>query len=222
MEYEKAIEYAQHHTPISVALLIHLSSLVMKNTGKAYKTALGDFSSAQGELRLLNVTAGVGGRSYMNYSKVPQKLAEFCEQVNVARENAATKTIDELYQLTFDAHYQLVTIHPWADGNGRMARLIMNMLQFEFGLIPAKIINRFEEVEEQNLVAATGLADRGVKTANFAVLRDTAMPAALVELGFLTTPAEEALLCDAAWQQRAAAAIVQGIVACDCNILQQS
>ena len=64
--YEKAIEYAQHHTPISVALLIHLSSLVMKNTGKAYKTALGDFSSARGELRLLNVTAGVGGRSYMN------------------------------------------------------------------------------------------------------------------------------------------------------------
>lgn len=41
--------------------------------------------------------------------------------------------------LSFDAHYELVTIHPWADGNGRMARLLMNMIQFEFGLIPAKI-----------------------------------------------------------------------------------
>lgn len=81
---------------------------------------------------------------------------------------------------------------------------------------------RLAQQIQQNLVAATGLADRGVKTANFAVLRDTAMPAALVELGFLTTPVEEALLCDAAWQQRAAAAIVQGIVACCCNILQQS
>lgn len=41
--------------------------------------------------------------------------------------------------LSFDAHYELVTIHPWADGNGRMARLLMNMIQFEFGLVPAKI-----------------------------------------------------------------------------------
>ena len=47
--------------------------------------------------------------------------------------------------MTFDAHYNLVTIHPWADGNGRMARLVMNMLQFEFGLIPAKILKEDKE-----------------------------------------------------------------------------
>lgn len=46
----------------------------------------------------------------------------------------------QLYEISFDAHYDLVTIHPWADGNGRMARLLMNMLQFEFGLIPTKIL----------------------------------------------------------------------------------
>lgn len=160
--YEKAIEYATNHTPISVELLIRLSSLVMKNTGKEYKTALGDFSSARGELRLLNVTAGVGGRSYMNYSKVPQKLVEFCKQVNAARANAATKTIDELYQLTFDAHYQLVTIHPWADGNGRMARLVMNMLQFEFGLIPAKIMKEDKEEYIKALVATREEDDRNI------------------------------------------------------------
>ena len=160
--YEKAIEYAKNHTPISVELLIRLSSLVMKNTGKEYKTALGDFSSARGELRLLNVTAVVGGRSYMNYSKVPQKLVKFCKQVNAARANAATKTIDELYQLTFDAHYQLVTIHPWADGNGRMARLVMNMLQFEFGLIPAKIIKEDKEEYIKALVATREEDDRNI------------------------------------------------------------
>lgn len=160
--YEKAIEYAKNHAPMSVELLIRLSSLVMKNTGKEYKTALGDFSSARGELRLLNVTAGVGGRSYMNYSKVPQKLAEFCEQVNAARANAATKTIDELYQLTFDAHYQLVTIHPWADGNGRMARLVMNMLQFEFGLIPAKTMKEDKEEYIKALVATREEDDRNI------------------------------------------------------------
>ena len=46
----------------------------------------------------------------------------------------------EQYLLSFDAHYQLVTIHPWVDGNGRMSRLVMNHLQYEFGLIPVKIV----------------------------------------------------------------------------------
>lgn len=143
--YEKAIELAKKNTPISVELLISLSALVMKNTGKEYKTALGDFSSSRGELRLLNVTSGVGGRSYMNYSKVPTKLAEFCTQLNAVRAKSSEMSVDELYQLTFDAHYNLVTIHPWADGNGRMARLVMNMLQFEFGIIPTKILKEHKE-----------------------------------------------------------------------------
>ena len=151
--YEKAIELAKQHKPITIDMLISLSALVMKNTGKEYNTALGNFSSARGELRLLNVTAGVGGRSYMNYSKVPAKLAEFCDQLNAERVKSATMTVDELYQMSFDAHYNLVTIHPWADGNGRMARLVMNMLQFEFGLIPTKILKEDKEEYIKALVA---------------------------------------------------------------------
>lgn len=151
--YEKAIEFAKQHKPITTEMLVLLSALVMKNTGKEYKTALGDFSSGRGELRLLNVSAGIGGRSYMNYSKVPMKLAEFCEQLNASRAKASEMSMDELYRLTFDAHYQLVTIHPWADGNGRMARLVMNMLQFEFGLIPTKILSKDKEEYIKALVA---------------------------------------------------------------------
>lgn len=89
--------------------------------------------------RLLNVTAGINGRSYLNYSKIPNRLKELCSLINQQRIDYHTKTLEELYNISFDAHYHLVTIHPWADGNGRMARLFMNMLQFEFGLIPTKI-----------------------------------------------------------------------------------
>lgn len=143
--YETAIKLAHAHTDITIDLLKSLSALVMKNTGQEYKTALGDFSSAKGDLRLLNVTAGVGGKSYMNYSKVPVKLAEFCNWLNQERKNYASKSVAQLYELSFDTHYHLVTIHPWADGNGRMARLVMNMLQFEFGLIPTKILKDDKE-----------------------------------------------------------------------------
>ena len=58
----QTIQLAKSHTPITIDILKELSALVMKNTGKEYKTALGDFSSAKGELRLLNVTAGIGGK----------------------------------------------------------------------------------------------------------------------------------------------------------------
>ena len=137
--YEKSISLASSHADITVDLLKALSSIVMKNTGSEYKTALGDFSSARGELRLLNVTAGIGGRSYMSYTKVPEKLASFCTSLNDRRKTCNTEDIAALYDMSFDAHYNLVTIHPWADGNGRMARLLMNHLQFEFGLIPTKV-----------------------------------------------------------------------------------
>ena len=115
--YENAVKLANTHADISIDLLKDFSALVMKNTGQEYKTALGAFSSARGELRLLNKE----------------------------RENYTHKSTIQLYEISFDAHYHLATIHPWADGNGRMARLLMNMLQFEFGLIPTKILNEDKE-----------------------------------------------------------------------------
>ena len=54
--------------------------------------------------------------------------------------------IIEQYLLSFDAHYELVTIHPWVDGNGRMSRLIMNYIQFEYGLVPTKV-NKDDKAE---------------------------------------------------------------------------
>ena len=136
--YEESIRLAKIHSDITIDILKALSHLVMQNTGSIYNTALGDFSSANGDLRLVNVTAGVGGRSYLSFQKVPAKLQEFCDWLNVQRKRPMS--LPERYDLSFEAHYRLVTIHPWADGNGRMARLVMNHIQFEFGLIPAKVL----------------------------------------------------------------------------------
>ena len=135
--YIEALALAGQHTDYSIKLLCHLSSMVMNNTGSEYKTMIGDFSSAKGDLRLLNVTAGRGGKSYMSYQKVPKRLEDFCSWLNNERKNISLNNIDKIYELSFMAHYNLVYIHPWADGNGRMSRLVMNMLQAEFGVIPS-------------------------------------------------------------------------------------
>ena len=138
--YEQAIRLAKLHTDFSVEMLKELSSIVMKNTGSQYNTVQGSFDASKGDLRLVNVTAGAGGKSYLNYAKVPSKLTTFCQEMNKRRRVLVdSKDILEQYLLSFDAHFQLVTIHPWADGNGRMSRLIMNYIQFEFGLVPTKV-----------------------------------------------------------------------------------
>ena len=51
-----------------------------------------------------------------------------------------------------------MTIHPWADGNGRMARIVMNQIQFEFGLIPAKVLKE-DKGDYINALIATREAD---------------------------------------------------------------
>ena len=139
--YEHSMRLAHQHTDFTVEKLKELSAIVMKNTGASYNTAQGSFDASKGDLRLVGVTAGIGGRSYMNFQKVPTKLAELCQQLNERRQALLKNTdIIEQYLLSSDAHYQLVTIHPWVDGNGRMSRLVMNHLQYEFGLVPVKII----------------------------------------------------------------------------------
>ena len=145
--YEHSMQLAEQHKDFSVEMLKTLSALVMKNTGSAYNTVQGSFDASKGDLRLVSVTAGIGGRSYMDYRKVPEKLQEFCLQLNeMRRQLVNSNDLIAKYLLTFDAHYQLVTIHPWVDGNGRMSRLVMNHLQYEFGLVPVKI-NKADKAE---------------------------------------------------------------------------
>jgi len=125
---------------------------VLKNTGAQYNTLQGSFDASKGELRLLNVSAGVGGRSYMNFLKVPARLAEFCSWLNAERNRISDDAVLEAYEMSFRAHFRLVTIHPWADGNGRMSRLVMNLLQWEKHLLPTIVYKEHKAAYIQALI----------------------------------------------------------------------
>lgn len=138
--YEYGMKWIQQHDPITVEWLISLAAKVMKHTGSEYSAMAGSFSAAKGELRKLNVSAGLGGPSYMSYQKVPSRLAAFCEELNRRRASVDKTDPCAIYDLSFWAHYELVTIHPWADGNGRTSRLLMNLLQMEYDLLPVRVL----------------------------------------------------------------------------------
>ena len=138
--YEYGMQWIRKHEPITVEWLVTLASKVMYRTGSEYHSLGGDFDASKGELRKLNVTAGIGGRSYMSYLKVPMALQAFCEELNRRRSEIDPSDIAAVYELSFWAHFELVTIHPWADGNGRTCRLLMNLLQMEYGVLPTKVL----------------------------------------------------------------------------------
>ena len=65
---------------------------------------------------------------------------------------------------------------------------------------------------QTSLVKSLGRVDRGIKaTTSFYVIRNTAMPAVLAEIGFISNPAEEALMMIEEWWEDAAEALARGI-----------
>jgi uncharacterized protein YjdB len=64
---------------------------------------------------------------------------------------------------------------------------------------------------QQNMVAATGAANHGITGETFSVIRESAMPATLLEVGFISDPAERLKLFTDAYQNTLAQAIANGI-----------
>lgn len=140
-------EQAKIKRKLSVDFIKEIGALVMKNTGGFTKTVLGDFDTSKGDLRLAQVY--VDKKYFPNYKKVPMLLEQLSNSVN--------KRIDkvkdyEIIKLSSDIHYNFVNIHPFGDGNGRTARLLMNYIQLYYNepLIKVFTEDRVEYIDALN------------------------------------------------------------------------
>ncbi|MCF6357151.1 MAG: Fic family protein [Draconibacterium sp.] len=109
---------------ISVGFLKEVAALTMKNTGGIVKTISGEFDSSKGDLRLAQVY--IDKKYFPDLKKVPALLETLCNRINEIID--VVEGVDVI-KLAADLHYNLVNIHPWADGNGRVSRLMMNYIQ---------------------------------------------------------------------------------------------
>lgn len=80
---------------------------------------------------------------------------------------------------------------------------------YKFG-IKAHSLARYVQAE---LIATLGTKNRGVKTGNLALVRDTVAPAILVELAFITNATDKAKVDSATEQKNCAISICKGICA---------
>jgi Fic family protein len=133
-DHFKALQFiiteAKVKRKLSSDFICELNAQVMKNTGSIYNTIFGEIDATKGMFRKGNVSAG--NSYFVNYDKVEKLVAELSSKINNKIENK--NSIEDKLHLSFDAHFELVSIHPFYDGNGRTSRLLMNFLQVFFNL----------------------------------------------------------------------------------------
>jgi N-acetylmuramoyl-L-alanine amidase len=102
-----------------------------------------------------------------------------------------------------------VSIHANAFGSGGWN----NVGGIETYVYPSRppVANQLAQKIQRNLVIATGLENRGVRTADFHVLRETKMDAVLVEGGFMTNRNEVELLRSETYRRTIAEGIVKAL-----------
>lgn len=135
----------------------------------------------------LNSSTGSSARGAETYFLSPEASDEMASAA-AARESASANSeeADALYSLQLILWDLAQTRH--LSESQRLAKLIQGELNTELGL-----------------------RDRGVKQAPFRVLMGAAMPAVLVELGFLSNPEEEKKLLAPAYRAQLADALVRAL-----------
>jgi Fic family protein len=107
-----------------------------------------------GRLRTIMVRVSGSQVKFPDPVKVPELMEQFISWLHTTDEHPVL--------VAANAHLRLVTIHPFVDGNGRTARLLMNLLLMQAGYPPAIIspkqrpayINSLEQAQLKNDPAA--------------------------------------------------------------------
>ena len=126
IDHYEAIRYvrdlARRGTPLTESDLRGLHTLVVKRSNPDIAGRYAD----QGRY----VLTGAGRHAFPSPAEVPALMGDFAAWLRGAPETPDT---------AFAAHLRLVAIHPFNDGNGRTARLLMNLLLLRAGYPPVAV-----------------------------------------------------------------------------------
>lgn len=141
-------------TQITIDFIRKINGLVMKNTGKIYETVFGQVDGSKGEFRKGNVSAG--NSYFVNFNKVEILTEKLVKIINEGLLHV--ESFEDKINLSFDAQFDLLTIHPFYDGNGRTSRLLMNFIQRYFSL-PLAIVFKEDKAEYFTALEETRLKE---------------------------------------------------------------
>ena len=146
-----AMRKADEQLLLSQEFLKELNSINMANTAQIVSNIKGTVDGRTGAFRLVNAFSEALGY-YLDPDKIEDAVNRFCSHYNDAL--SKSKDSNDILKCSFDAHVNLILIHPWQDGNKRTSRLVMNFIQRRAGL-PLTMV---EKINEKDYIAALKVA----------------------------------------------------------------
>lgn len=127
INHKTALEYIREfakrgHQFLEEKDILYIHSLILKGINDAWA----------GRYRQVPVRISGSEVVLPNYVKVPSLMENFMRWLQSIQGEHPVK-------IAADAHYKLVSIHPWVDGNGRTSRLLMDLILIQHGYPPAII-----------------------------------------------------------------------------------
>ena len=141
--FNKILELIENNEPINEKEVLDIHRIIL--------TGLDDINA--GFYRNCRVRISGSNSILPNPLKVPELMTDFYEWLEDSLENEPLTAIM--------AHLKFVSIHPFTDGNGRTARLLMNAILLQYGYVP--IIVRPTD-RKKYLSAIEAYQTKGVET----------------------------------------------------------
>lgn len=175
---------------------------IMLDAGHGYNTPGKRSPDGMREYEFSRAVANYARQLLVNYKNVTVYFSHSDQEDVSLRERT-----DKANRLDVDI---FVSIHANAYGSGGWN----NTGGIETYVYPTRPPLAYELAQkiQRNLVLSTGLENRGVKTADFHVLRETKMDAVLAECGFMTNQEEVKLLRSETYRKTVAEAIVKALI----------
>ena len=154
------VDLTRGDAPLTESFVRQLHSLILR---ERYQV---DAITAEGAPTRRWIEVGEYKKGQNHVQTVTGEIFRFAEPMDVpGKMHALLQLIDELQApsmaevifVAAKAHYDFVLIHPFDDGNGRMARLLMNLILIKYGFPPAIIKTQ----EKEKYFSALRQADGG-------------------------------------------------------------
>lgn len=145
INHQKAFDFLEglvkSKTPITEHVIKGIHKIITSGIDDAYA----------GRYRDVNVRILGAVKSSPRFEKVPEMMKAFVEHISINPDKL------NVLELSAVIHYKLVEIHPFTDGNGRCARLLMNMFLLQNGY-PITLVLK---VDRKKYYKCLKEADRG-------------------------------------------------------------
>lgn len=205
---QRTLRFLKHmHPQIRFAIVLFLTGLFLASTGSALA------------FRTVIIDPGHGGRdlgaadSYV-YEKhinldVSRRLERTLKQAGF--KTIMTRTRDEFIALSersskANRHRNAIFVSVHFNSSWKTSALGIETYY------RSSNSEKFAQIVHEELIKTVGAVDRGVKTANFSVLRNTKHPSILVEGGFVSNKDDRSAMLDPLYRQVVADSIARGII----------